>query len=209
MPILCSYHRFALMVPLAALAGVTALTSPTFAADSVSSASASAFVLFSPGSRGADMSGSMEDVRRATSLRTDTQGLLYVRQGSSAYVIRDPATIRKAESFFEPEEALGARQTELGSQQTELGRQQSRLGAQQAALSNRQANGSPREGEDLARREEELSRQQEALGKQQEALGRKQEELGRQQDRVARIASEQVQSLIGDALRSGLAQRVQ
>jgi hypothetical protein len=155
------------------------------------------------------MSGSMEDIQRASSLRAGTEPLLYVREGGSAYVIRDAATVRKAKSFFEPEEALGARQSELGSRQSALGRQQSRLGAEQAALSNRQANSSPREAEGLARQEEALSHRQEELGRQQEALGRQQEALGREQERVARIATEQIKSLISEALRSGLAQRVE
>jgi hypothetical protein len=58
MPILHSYHRIAMMVCLAALTGATTLISPTFLpAESGPSAGAYAFVLFSPGSRGAKMSG--------------------------------------------------------------------------------------------------------------------------------------------------------
>lgn len=47
-----------------------------------------------------------------------------------------------------------------------------------------------------------------ALGRQQEALGRQQGELGREQDRLSRIATQEAQSLIDEALRSGLARRV-
>ena len=202
MPIVKSFHRTTSAF-LIALAGLAALTAPTLvAAGGAEPNGSSAYVLFGPGSRGADMSGSMEDIQRASSLRAGTEPLLYVREGGSAYVIRDAATVRKAKSFFEPEEALGARQSELGSRQSALGRQQSRLGAEQAALSNRQANSSPREAEGLARQEEALSHRQEELGRQQEALGREQE-------RVARIATEQIKSLISEALRSGLAQRVE
>lgn len=190
------------------IAGVLSACAPAMTASAHPNEGSSAFVLFSPGSRGAEMSGSMEDVRRANSLRNGGEGLLYVRHGSSAYVIRDAAILRKAKSFFEPEEALGARQTELGSRQTALGQQQSRLGAEQAAISSRLASSSPEEAERLDRQEETLSREEEALGKQQEALGRQQEAIGREQDRLSRVATEQVESLFAEALSSGLARRV-
>jgi hypothetical protein len=191
------------------LASFVALASvPTLAAEPRPFIDSSAFVLFTPGSRGAEMNGSMDDVRRATSLRVGNDGLLYVRQGGSVYVIRDPATLRKAKSLFGPEEGLGLQQTQLGLRQTALGQQQSQLGAEQAALSNRQASSSSHDAEDLARQQEELSRRQEALARQQEALGRQQEALGREQDRIARIADAKVQAIIADAVREGLAEHI-
>jgi len=177
-------------------------------AESSRSAHGSAFVLLSAGSQGAEMSGSMEDVRRAMSLRAGAEGLLYVRQGGSAYLIRDAATLRKAKSLFEPQEALGRRQAELGARQAGLGRQQARLGAQQAALSYRRVGDSPREAENLAREQQALSLQQTLLGRQQSALGRDQSELGRQQSDLARAADRQMQALVAETVRAGLAQRV-
>jgi len=168
----------------------------------------SAFVLLSPGSRSVTMSGSSDDVQRARSLRADGEGLLYVRQGDSAYVIRDAATLRKAHALFEPQEALGRQQAELGSRQAALGGRQARLGAEQAAFSYRRADNSPREAEDLARQQAALGEQQALLGREQGALGRQQAELGRQQRDLARAADKQMQILFGDALRAGLAQRV-
>jgi hypothetical protein len=200
-------HRIATLASLAVLAGVL-ISPPCLAAEASRSAGAWAYVLFIPGSPDVSMSGSMDDVRRARSLRSDGEGVLYVRQGGSAYVIRDAATLRKAQSLFEPQKALGARQGELGSRQASLGQQQSRLGAQQAQIGMRQAGSSPREAEALARQQDDLGRQQNALGQQQNALGRQQNELGREQDRLGRIAEEQLHTLLGDAIRSGLAQRV-
>jgi hypothetical protein len=200
-------RRIATLASLAVLAGAL-ISPPSLAADAGRSAGAWAYVLFTPGSPDVSMSGSMDDVRRARSLRSDGEGVLYVRQGGSAYVIRDAAALRRAQALFEPQKALGARQGELGSRQAALGQQQSRLGAQQAELGRRQAGTSPRDAEALARQQDDLGRQQTALGQQQNTLGQQQNELGREQDRLGRIAEDQLHTLLGDAIRSGLAQRV-
>jgi hypothetical protein len=196
---------------LAALAAfASALISPQcLAAEAGSTAGAWAYVLFNPGSQDISMSGSMDDVRHATSFRSDGEGLLYIRHDGSAYVIRDAATLRRVQSLFEPQKALGARQSELGSRQAALGRQQSRLGAQQADIGLQEASSSPREADALARQQNELGRQQGELGRQQAELGRQQEELGREQDRLGRIAEDQLHILFGEALPSGLAHRVE
>jgi bla regulator protein blaR1 len=192
-----------------ALFAVGAQASPPAGGAELShSATRDAFVLLSAGSENIEMSGSMDDVRRARSLRADGQALLYVRQGGSAYVIRDAATLRKAKSLFEPQETLGRRQAELGSRQAALGREQASLGGRQAALSYRQVGDSPREAEDRAHRQVALSEQQARLGTQQAALGHEQQELGRQQSDLGRAADKQMQILFAEALASGLAQRV-
>jgi hypothetical protein len=196
------------LAALAALAG--ALIAPQcLAAEAGRTAEVWAYVLFSPGSQDISMSGSMDDVRHVKSFRSDREGLLYVRQGGSAYVIRDATTLHRAQSLFEPQRALGARQSELGSRQAALGQQQSRLGAQQADIGLRQAGSSPPEAEALARQQNELGRQQGDLGRQQGELGRQQGELGREQDRLGRIAEDQLHTLFGEAIRSGLAHRVE
>jgi bla regulator protein BlaR1 len=208
MPIPRRSHRIATFVSLAILAGAL-ISPPCLAAEAGRSAGAWAYVLFSPGSRDISMSGSTDDVRRARSVRSGGEGLLYVRQGGSAYVIRDAATLHRAQSLFEPQKALGARQSELGSRQSALGQQQARLGAQQAQIGMRQTGSSPQQAEALAHQQDDLGRQQNALGRQQDTLGRQQDELGREQDRLSRIAEEQLRTLFGDAIRSGLAQRVE
>src|SRR3712207_4029658 len=89
------------------------------------------YVLFSQGGRDTTMSGSTDDLRRARRLRRGEEALLYVRQDGAAYVIRDAATLRRAEALFEPQRAMGARQAELGSRQAALGGRQAELGAEQ------------------------------------------------------------------------------
>ena len=192
----------------AALSGLLMLGQPAaVAAGAAQSDEDPAYVLLSPGSRSTTMSGSTADLSRARALRAGQEGLLYVRQGGQAYVIRDAETLRRAQAIFAPQEALGARQAELGSRQAALGSRQAALGAEQGRLGVRQASGTPREAEALASRQLELGRQQEALGAQQDALGRRQDQLGREQDRLGRQAEESFRALVADAIQRGLAER--
>jgi len=189
----------------AALPGLLALGQP--AAGAAQSAGGSAYVLLDPGSRSTTMSGSTADLSRAHALRAGQEGLLYVRQGGTAYLIRDAETLRRARAIFAPQEALGARQAELGSRQAALGSRQAALGAEQARFGARQASATPRDADALASRQMELARQQDALGAQQDALGRQQDQLGREQDRLGRQAQESFRVLVADAIQHGVAQR--
>ena len=201
--------RRAALALLAILSGLFLLTSlPGAAAGTAQPAERLSYVLLSQGSRSSIMSGSTEDLERARALRAGMEGLLLVRQNGAAYIIRDTATLRRAESIFAPQQAMGSRQAELGSRQAELGSRQAALGAQQARLGLRQAGASPRQQNELGRQQDELGRQQEALGEQQEALGRQQNALGLEQGRLAREADTQFRALLADALRRGVAQRV-
>lgn len=166
------------------------------------------YVLLEPGSRSSSMSGSMDDLRRARALRAGNEGLLYFRDGGAAYVVRDAETLRRARAIFAPQQAMGARQAELGSRQAALGKRQAALGAEQARLGARQASASPDQQGVLGRRQGELGRRQDALGRQQDALGSQQSALGREQDRLGREADAKLRALFADALRQGLAQRV-
>lgn len=197
-------HRF-IMAALAALSSLIVLAQPAGADQSGDGPS---YVLLSPGSQSSTMSGSTDDLRRARALRSGREGLLYVRRDGAAFVIRDAATLRRAEAIFAPQKAMGARQAELGSRQAALGSRQAALGAQQARLGAQQANASPGRQAVLGRRQSELGRQQDALGRQQDALGRQQSALGREQDRLGREAQGQLRTLVAEAIRSGLARRV-
>ena len=79
------------------------------------------------------------------------------------------------------------------AQAQELFRPEEELGARQGELGQRQG---------------ELGRRQGELGAQQGELGRQQGELGREQARLAQIAQEKLQVLVAEAIRRGLAQRV-
>lgn len=191
-----------------ALAGLAALSTAAMSVAPAAAGDRANYVLFSPGSESVFMSGSTDDVRRARAVRRGGEALLYVREGGAAYVIRDPATLAQARDIFRPQEELGARQGELGRRQGELGRQQGKLGAEQGRLGALQADSSPREAAALAVQQGELGRRQGELGKQQGELGRQQGELGREQARLAGIAQEKLRALVANAIRRGVAQRV-
>ena len=154
------------------------------------------------------MSGSTDDYNRARSLRSGNAPLLYVRQDGAAYVIRDAATLGRATAIMKPQQELGRRQGELGRQQGALGRQQGALGAEQGRLGAMMAMSTPRQMHELGRQQGELGRRQGALGAQQAALGQRQAALGREQKRLAELAQPQFRALLEDAIRRGLAQRV-
>ncbi|HEX9933235.1 MAG TPA: hypothetical protein VGB08_10375 [Allosphingosinicella sp.] len=201
-------HRLTLAV-VAALSGLLVLASPAATASAAQErADRMSYVLLSPGGTSATMSGSTDDMRRARSLRNGQEGLLYVRRGGAAWVIRDAETLRRAQALFASQQALGAQQGELGSRQAALGQRQAALGAEQGRLGRQLAGASPRRSEELSRQQEELGRRQEALGEQQEALGRRQEALGREQERLGREAEAGMRSLVADAIRRGVAQPV-
>lgn len=197
--------RRVLLAVVAVFAGLAGLiVGPAVAADS----DRTSYVLFSQGSSSVTMSGSTDDIGRARALRVGEEALLYVRRDGSAYVVRDPATLRRAEAIFDPQEALGARQAELGSRQAALGSRQAALGAEQARLGARRASMAPDGSEELDRQQAELGRRQAELGAQQSALGARQSALGREQSRLAREADVKFRALLADALRSGVARRV-
>ena len=201
-PLVSNRRRIALITIAALSSLVMGLPTAAAAADHAS------YVFFAPGSDSTSMSGSVDDIERARGLRVGSEALLYVRQGGARYVIRDPATLREANAIFKPQAEMGARQAELGSRQAELGSKQAALGAKQARLGSLQADARPSEQAELGRQQDELGRQQDVLGQQQTVLGEQQSALGREQDRLGRIARDKFDALLADALKRGVAQRI-
>ena len=207
-------RRNRILLAALALAAGPAVPLQSVAAGPVRADERTSWILLNAGSESVTMSGSTDDVRRARALRTGREALLYVRQNGTAWVIRDPATLRRAEAIFAPQRAMGARQAELGARQAALGSRQAALGSQQATLGSeqarlgaRQASAPPRAAEALGHQQSALGDQQDALGRQQDELGRQQDALGRQQDalgqqdRLGREAQEQLRALVAEAIR--------
>ena len=193
---------------LAALAAPILFVAPAGTASAAESSDRLSYVFMAQGGRDSSMSGSTEDYRRAKALRSGSEGLLYFRQDGTAYVIRDAETLRQAKAIFAPQEAMGRRQGELGSRQAALGTRQARLGAEQARLGIQQADATPQRAGELGRQQAALGRQQDQLGQQQDVLGKEQSALGREQERLGHIAQGELRTLIAEALRRGVAQRV-
>ena len=197
------------IVPLAlAMAPLPALAAHTIEYNSNNNGNRLSYVMMTGDDHHSMMSGSTGDYNRARALRAGNAPLLYVRQDGAAYVIRDAATLRRAEAIMAPQQELGRRQGELGRQQGALGRQQGALGAEQGRLGRQMAFSTPAQMRELGRQQGELGRRQGALGAQQGELGRRQGELGREQARLARLAEPQFRALLQDAIARGLAQRV-
>ena len=172
------------------------------------------------------MAGRSDDIVTARKQQQGNAPVLWVRQDGQQYVVRDPDTLKRIKAAHAPMEALGAQQGKLGEAQGALGERQGDLGVKQGELgvkmsviATEQAAAAMRGGEgrqvELDRKMEALAREQEALAKRQEALARQQEPLARQQEALARQQAaavvrmqRDVDRLVGEAIRSGKAQRL-
>jgi len=129
---------------------------------------------------------------------------------------------------------LGRRQGELGRLRGELGRKQARLGRMQAELARRQAiavraeaawldsrrsseaaAAAEREREEIEREREalgdlmtELGALQSRLGERQSALGERRSALGAEQARISKRVARELDELVREALREGVAKRL-
>jgi beta-lactamase regulating signal transducer with metallopeptidase domain len=126
------------------------------------------------------------------SLRQNLSGdfIWFIRDGK-AYVIRDPATVKRAIEFFAPAQELGRKQEELSKQQEALGQQQEALGKKQAALGEQMEKVHvkiPDMTAQLQKLEAELKKISD--GGTQEDLGRIQEKIGEIQDRIGELQSQ-------------------
>ena len=126
------------------------------------------------------------------SLRHNLSGdfIWFIRDGK-AYVIRDPAAIKRAMEFFAPAQELGRKQEELGRQQEALAEQQEALGKQQEALGEQMEKVHvkiPDMTAQLQKLEAELKKMGD--GGTQEDLGRIQEKIGEIQDRIGELQSQ-------------------
>jgi beta-lactamase regulating signal transducer with metallopeptidase domain len=112
---------------------------------------------------------------------------IWFRRDGKSYLIRDPATIKRAKEFFAAVQELDKKQEELGKQQEALGEKQEALGKEQEEVHVQ----IPDMTEDLHKLEAELKK----LGASgtQEDLGRIQGEIGELQSKLGDL-----QSVAGD-----------
>jgi beta-lactamase regulating signal transducer with metallopeptidase domain len=169
------------------------------------------------------MNGSTRDIEKVRRLRKNGEDIFWFRRDGKAYVVRDAATLAQVERIWEPIGELGAKQGELGAQQGALGGRQGALGAKQGVLGAKQgalAAERARRGDEADEREirkrqreiedemDELSDQMEDLGREMEKLGERMEDLGRQMEAASAKAEKEMQALMAQAIRSGVAQEV-
>lgn len=167
--------------------------------------------------------------------KTSDQALLWAQLDGEHYVIRDKATVGRARKAMEPLKAVSDQQARLGDQQAKLGEQQERLGQRQERLGQRQVElgqrqarlseeivqregrGSPTddlqreldaardESENLSRQQNDLGQQQNTLSRQHEPLSRQQRALGEQAGKLSRALNDDIEALVREAVKSGLA----
>jgi len=172
------------------------------------------------------MAGRSDDIVTARKQQQGNAPVLWVRQDGKHYVVRDAATLKQIKAAHAPMEALGAQQGKLGEEQGALGERQGALGEKQgelgvkmAAIATQQASAALQGGqgrqvefdrkmETLAREQDALAKRQEALARQQEPLARRQEALARQQAAAVMRMQSDVDRLVGEAIRTGKAQRL-
>jgi|GEM_PF-4923438 len=152
---------------------------------------------------------------------------LWFRQGRQEYVIRDEAALGKVRELFKPEEALDRQEEALDHQEEQLDARQEALEAKLEGLDERMEGlEEPDELEDAAeeaaartritaqrqsldRERAPLDQELKALVPQIQKLAREQEALGRKQEVASREAERGLEKLIAEALRSGVAVRVE
>ena len=195
------------------------------------------FALFDDGAL--TIHGTQADADAIKRLPKTNAPLLWYRQGHTAYVIHDPATIRRAEKIHAPVNNLARQQGELAGKQGELAGRQAGLAAREAAFAERQAdlagqeaalaaqasNGADRQAyaaqrQALAARKASLEKQRtalrneldakkQALRQQQAGLRQRQNALRAQQQRAMAQSTQAMSALLKEAKAKGLAQETE
>ena len=169
-----------------------------------------AYVMLEADSDVSLMAGTREDLRQARAHRIGRGALLLLRRDGRRYVVRDPVTLRRADTILAPQRALGGRQAALGAQQSALGERQAKLGAEQARIGRLMAAAGPAapRGSGYDAEQRGLGDRQGALGGEQAALGARQAALGEEQRRVSLVAEGKLRALLDEAIRNGIAQAI-
>src|SRR5207248_2605139 len=108
------------------------------------------FVIVTGKSDSLTMSGSSQDARHVEKLRKQIPGdFIWFQRDEKSYIIRDQATIERAQKLWAPQEELGKKQEELGRQQEELAEKASKEMKQllDDAIKNGKAQPEPEVGE--------------------------------------------------------------
>jgi hypothetical protein len=155
------------------------------------------FIIVTGNSDSLTMSGSTGDVRHVEKLRKQIPGdFIWFQRDEKSYIIRDQATIDRAQKLWAPQEELGKKQEELGKQQEALGKQQEALGKKMEEV-HVQVPDMTAEMDKLKAELKQLS-----SGATVEQVGRIQSEIGELQSKIGEIQSHagDQQSKIGEEM---------
>lgn len=167
------------------------------------------------------INGSSSDIRRAKAQRNNSNDYVWFRNGDQAWVLRDPAYVKRITTAFARSEKpadMGAmsadKQAELDSQQAILDEQMAKLGERQAELAVQESDPArPRDPAAyaaghaaLAREQSAVAQQMAKIGQQRAMQGKTQAEWGRRQAEAARQATKEVNDILAEAIRNHAAQ---
>lgn len=178
------------------------------------------------------MNGTLADLHQAQRLN-DGNGVILLRRDGKRYVVHDADTLSRFQQIHQETQriadeqgklgdrqgALGERQGEIGERMGEIGERIGEIAARQAELAlARRDDASARRAMEDARREAEKARaemdnpamreEMRSLARQQAELGRQQSELGRQQAAASQRARQEVERLIDQVIRNGIARPI-
>ncbi|SDF89024.1 M56 family metallopeptidase [Dyella sp. 333MFSha] len=167
-------------------------------------------------------SGSSSDFQRAEAAYRDVgKDFVWFRQGRQAWVIRDPAYVKRIQQAYaapsKPADMaaiMADQQAGLDRKQEVLSEQMAKLSAKQSELISKQMTSTgPRDeaayvaGNDAIGREQAaIARQMAQIGQQRALQGKTMAEWGRRQADASRKASEEVSTILADAIRNHAAQ---
>ena len=167
------------------------------------------------------INGSDSDIRHAKAQADGSARYVWFRNGDKAWVLRDPAYVKRITSAFARSEqpadmaAMSAdKQMELDRQQAVLNQQMNKLAERQAELAVKESDPSgPHDAGAYAAGHAALAREQAAIAQKMAQIGqiramhgKTQAEWGRRQAEAARKATEEVNGILAEAIRNHAAQ---
>jgi beta-lactamase regulating signal transducer with metallopeptidase domain len=167
------------------------------------------------------INGSSSDIRRAKAQRDNANDYVWFRNGDQAWVLRDPAYVKRITTAFARSEKSADMGAMSADKQAELDGQQAILNEQMAKLSERQAELAVQESDParprdpaayaaghaaLAREQSAVAQQMAKIGQRRAMQGKTQAEWGRRQAEAARQATKEVNDILAEAIRNHAAQ---
>jgi len=169
------------------------------------------------------MNGSNIDFQRAEAARDGKGDFVWYRDGKQAWVLKDPAYVKRIQKAFEHSSIPAERGRVDAEKMAKLDQQQAVLNEQMAKLSQRQAELAVKETMPMrptdraayaaghaaiGKEQAELARQMAAIGQTRALNGKTQAEWGRQQAEASRKAADEVNSILAEAIRNHAATAV-
>lgn len=166
------------------------------------------------------MSGSSHDFERADALRKDNGYFAWYRDGNKAWVLRDPAYLKRIHDAYaraskatDLPQQTADRQQRLDREQEALNEQMSKLSERQSELAERNSNpASPESAAGFAQGHATIAQEQALIGlkmgnlaRERAVEARKLAEQNQRQQQAAESATREVNQILADAVRNHVA----